>query len=286
MTDDTNPESQTSTENQAPTVQNSQTDAEALAAVKAGKAPAATTTQPTETKPGDANALAAASAADALAATTAATAAQTLADAEALKASGVTKPGGADDDALGTAAAVVTKTDDGKTKGETPAKGEAPDSYSDFDLPDGIEMNKSFMDKFGPVYKELGLTQEQAQALITAQVGYVQEGEKGRTEQAEELHNTWLNEAKADKDIGGEKFDATLKAANLAVNKFGGTELKQLLRSTGIGNRLEIIRVFSKIGSLLTEDVPGDVKLKVVGENLTALQIMYPDDQPKSAATG
>ncbi len=192
-----------------------------------------------------------------------------------------------DEDALAGAndenQATSGKPDESKDGKEavTPDKSVAPESYSDFDLPDGIEMNKSYMDKVGPIFKELNLSQDQAQKLISAHVSHVQEGEAGRTEQVVQLHKDWLNEAKADKDIGGDNFDKSLKAANAAVNQFGSQDFKHLLRVTGLGNNKEIIRVFSKIGGLLKEDVPGDNKVTATSQKVDVLTAMYPDDVPK-----
>ena len=274
MSNDANQQPSQTSESQQQTDLNSQTDAQALATIVADKAAAGTDTATIVADKAAAPAAPAAGTEAALAAgtdTSTDTSTNTNTDSD-------------NADALATAGTDANKGTGGKEDGNTSSDSGAPESYSDFDLPDGVEMNKGYMDKMGPLYKEFGLTQEQAQKLITAQVGYVQEGEAGRTNQVEELHKSWLDEAKADKDIGGDNFDSTLKAANLAVNKFGGKEFKTLLRSTGLGNHPEIIRVFSKIGSLLKEDVPGDTKLSVVGQKLTTLQAMYPDDQPKEVA--
>lgn len=185
-----------------------------------------------------------------------------------------------DDDVLAGAEASAKEESGGeeKTAAEESA---APESYSDFDLPEGIEMNASYMDKMGPVFKELGLSQANAQKLINAHVGHVQESEVGKADQLTELHKGWLNEAKTDKAIGGDNFDANLKAANAAVNQFGSQDFKQLLRATGLGNHPEIIRVFSKIGGLLGEDIPGNTNVPASSQKVDTLSVMYPDDVPK-----
>lgn len=64
----------------------------------------------------------------------------------------------------------------------------------------------------------------------------------------------WVDQAKADKEFGGSKFDENLAVANSALDAVGTPELKTLLRTTGFGNHPEVIRAFVKVGKALGED--------------------------------
>lgn len=65
----------------------------------------------------------------------------------------------------------------------------------------------------------------------------------------------WGTELKADKDFGGEKFDANLATAIKGVEAVGSPELRALLDETGMGSHPEIVRAFWKVGQL-TADAP------------------------------
>lgn len=148
---------------------------------------------------------------------------------------------------------------EGKPEGAEPdgnATG-APEAYSDFDLPEGVELDSGLIEQASPIFKEMGLSQAQAQQLVSLYADQQRASFESQVESFNQTTQQWLDEAKADKDLGGEKFDENVAAAKTALAKFGTPELAQLLNDTGVGNHPEIIRVFSKVGALLNEDVPG-----------------------------
>jgi hypothetical protein len=134
---------------------------------------------------------------------------------------------------------------------EPPAK--APEKY-EFKFPEGVTLDQGLMEQFEPVARELGLTNEQAQKLADLHLmSRTQELERHKAE-FNSMMQGWASSAKSDKEIGGEKFDGTLAAAKLAVDKFGTPELKQALNDSGLGNHPEVIRVFARIGKAIGDD--------------------------------
>ena len=189
------------------------------------------------------------------------------------------KSGAADDDLIPSGDEENTASEEKASKeSDETAEETAPESYADFDLPDGIEMNPGYMEKLGPVFKELNLTQPQAQKLIDAHVGHVQATAGEGTKAFEKMKADWLQEAKTDSEIGGEKFKTTALNANKAVNELGTPALKELLKSYGIGQHPEVIRVFSKIGGFMGEDSTGSLRIGAAPEKKDTVQAMYPDD--------
>lgn len=169
--------------------------------------------------------------------------------------------------------------DDGKDAGEE-KPGDTPEDFEDFDLPEGIQADDELLKQAKPLFKELGLNQEQAQKLVSMYAGRVDEITKGQVESFNQLTQDWLNQAKSDKDFGGDKFDESIQDARAAINKFGTPELKQLMDETGVGNHPEVIRMMTKVGKLLREDNPG------TGGHPTSqpedrVSILYPSDSEK-----
>lgn len=133
-----------------------------------------------------------------------------------------------------------------------------PDTYADFGLPEGMEVDALALDQATPIFKELGLTQVQAQSLVDFYATQVQAGSEKQIDDFNQLMKDWREQGKNDKEIGGEKYDENIKLAHTAIAKYGTPELKQLLEDHGVGNHPELIRFMVKVGRTLKEDVPGD----------------------------
>lgn len=148
--------------------------------------------------------------------------------------------------------------------------------YKDFVLPEGFVLEDSTLEKIAPIFKEAGVSKELAQKMLDVHVetmqAYANKAELARLEQID----SWAEAAKTDKQIGGDKFSETVKTAKVALEKFGTPALTELLKSTGIENNPEIIRLLSKVGSLTQEDAPQATgKSSTSGKSI--LDTFYPD---------
>jgi len=153
------------------------------------------------------------------------------------------------------------KPDDGKEpdKGKDDAKtgDKVPeDGKYDLKMPEGIPFDEEMAKALAPDFKELGLSNAQAQKLVDK---YIEVQSKRMSEQSEkwgETINSWIDEAKTDKEIGGDKWDATVSQGRRAVEQFGTPALREYLNASGGGNHPEMIRFMAKVGALLKEDNP------------------------------
>lgn len=154
-------------------------------------------------------------------------------------------------------AAAEKATADAKAAEE--AKAGAPEKYEDFKLPEGFTADTPVMGKFAALAKELNLPQETAQKFVDLagemQAGTVEGVQAAINAQAEK----WGEDSKADKEFGGDQFDANLAVAKTALDKFGTPELKTLLNQSKLGNHPEVLRAFVRIGKAISQDgfVPG-----------------------------
>lgn len=132
-------------------------------------------------------------------------------------------------------------------------EGEAVE-YTDFTIPDGVELNPEVLADFKAIAKELGIPQEKAQQLVDLQV-QMENNRVAAIEQAiVDQSKQWADAVKADKDIGGEKFEKTKEVAIKAVERFGSPELRNLLIDSGLGNHPEMVKLFHRIGQSISED--------------------------------
>lgn len=176
------------------------------------------------------------------------------------------KPGGEETPAVALGAETDDKpadqasaSGDGKPAGDEPNATVPPETYADFELPEGMEINAEYLEQMTPVFKDLGLTQEAAQKLVSAHAKQVQAGEEARASAFNQLTQDWLTATKADKEIGGDKFEESLQHARRALGEFGTPALNELFRNYGIGNHPEVVRAFTRIGKLMKEDQPGQL---------------------------
>lgn len=163
-----------------------------------------------------------------------------------------------------------------KPEGDTAGKGDqgSIDTYAEFVIPEGVTINESLLNEAVPIFKELGLNQEQAQKLVNFQA-------KQQAQQLDTFNQqieTWANQAKADKEYGGDKFEENVTLARTVVNKFGTPELKQLLDNHGVGNHPEVIRFMVRVGQLTREDVPGS-KTVTPNKVIDHVSLLYPNDR-------
>ena len=130
----------------------------------------------------------------------------------------------------------------------------APSEYADFDMPENMEVDKDALETFVPVAKELNLTQEQAQSLVSLQAEQVQKVAKAQEDTWAETTDKWRADSKSDKEFGGEAYDENVAKAKHALDKIGTPELRDLLDVTGTGNHPEVIRLLVRVDKLIGED--------------------------------
>ena len=126
----------------------------------------------------------------------------------------------------------------------------APEKY-EFKPTEGITLGDAVLAKYGDVAKSLNLTQDQAQKVLTDVAPAIAQQQ---ADQHKATVSKWESEARADKEFGGEQFDANLALAKRAIDAHFSPEFKALLDQTGLGNHPELIRGLIKVGKTVTPD--------------------------------
>lgn len=169
--------------------------------------------------------------------------------------------------------------DENSSKDSEGDKGDqkAPDKYEDFNIPEGLEADTEALGEFSEVAKELNLSQEQAQRLIDLQTGVMNRMQEAQKEAYETTVSGWLTEAKDDKEIGGENFDANAAVARSAIEKFGSDKLVEALDLSGLGNHPEMIRFAYKVGKAISDDNIEIGGQKKTSESKSLADRLYPN---------
>lgn len=138
---------------------------------------------------------------------------------------------------------------DTKPEGDKPAEPQVPETYT-FEMPEGIALDQAAQDEFSAVARELKLDQATAQKVADVGIKMAQR----QQEIFETTKAAWVEQAKTDKEIGGDRFDQSLALAVKTLNAFGSPELKDVLNASGLGNHPAVIKLLVKAGKAISED--------------------------------
>ena len=130
----------------------------------------------------------------------------------------------------------------------------APETY-DFTsaLPEGETLDEAISQKFGEICKGMNLTNEQANQMAA----YGFEYGKGLIQQMNDMreaqYDKWQEETR--KELGAD-FEKTMNEYGAGLQHLEKTcpGIRKLLSETGVGDRIEIVRAFSELGRLVSED--------------------------------
>lgn len=129
----------------------------------------------------------------------------------------------------------------------------APEAYTikpPRGLPEGQELDKSVMDSFQSVARELDLSNDNAQKLVDQVMPVMN---RRALEQQAELHAKWIEAVKTDKEIGGQKLDENLAIAKRAIKAHGDADLQDLFNGP-LGSNPAMLRFLVKAGRTVSPD--------------------------------
>lgn len=138
-----------------------------------------------------------------------------------------------------------------------PAEG-APEAYADFKAPENYTLDPKMIAEAAPIFKELGLSQDQAQRLVDLQAKLSLAAAKAPQETYEKLRSDWRTEANAHPDLkgklgpGGEVSTVIGKA----IDSFGpdlAKDFRAAMDLTGAGDNPAFIRAFYKLAQSVAE---------------------------------
>lgn len=164
----------------------------------------------------------------------------------------------------------VVKTENVEGQSEEPA---SPPVYDPFTLPEGITLDETRIKDFTEILSELEKTgkadhaavQEFGQKAVDFHIAEVQKA----VESLNQLYHKswddtkvkWKDDFLSDPEIGGNRFQTTIDAANNFIRTHGGTaeqqaEFRQFMNDSGVGNHKTLIRLLANAGSKMSEGKP------------------------------
>lgn len=122
-----------------------------------------------------------------------------------------------------------------------------PEKY-EFKLPENVVLDAKAIEAYTPVFKDLKLTQDQAQKLVDLEVSRYQQAQTAYQDSLQRQQQQWLEDSKA-------QFQQhEIEVAQSAIAAFGGKDFVGLLESIGVQNHPAVIRFARNVGIRLAED--------------------------------
>ena len=147
-----------------------------------------------------------------------------------------------------------------------------PLTYSDFTLPEGVDVDSETLSEARALLAEMKLPQAQAQRLVDFYAGKIRQFGASQMESWAKLNEKWVSDFKVDQEIGGDRVQETVAAATRAMDRFGTPGLREALIMTGAGNHPEVIRFVARVGRATAEDR----FVVAAGGTRSAAEVLYP----------
>lgn len=146
--------------------------------------------------------------------------------------------------------ALVKAQEDQKKADADKNKGQAPEKY-EFKAPEGMTLDQALVDKVTPIFKEIGLSQEQANKFFDAYANNVKDMAKAQ----EDSFNKYCDQLKDEtiKSLGAD-YEKELSYAAKARDRFVSTELLEKLNQSGFANDKDMVKMLITMGKLISED--------------------------------
>lgn len=171
-----------------------------------------------------------------------------------------------------------TETEDKVKKDPEPIQEQTP---IELKIPENSALSDEDVDSVKELAKELSLDTKQAQALLDREDQIQKKMEEISVQDLKDKSEEWLKSARQDREIGRANFDKSLESAHQALKEFGSPELNELLNQTQLGNHPEVIRAFSKIGAMISDDTFIKARNMSEGKKLTIQERWYPNMKKK-----
>lgn len=137
-------------------------------------------------------------------------------------------------------------------QGQNPAiNGLVTYDFSGVQMPEGYTLSADESKLFVDVIKDMGLSNEQAGALVKYGTEYGKRLVDAVVKEHDDMIKEWGEKAKT--ELGAD-LQKHLSYSAVVLNKFPG--LKEALDESGAGNRVEVIKAMAKLGEYLSSD-PG-----------------------------
>lgn len=143
-------------------------------------------------------------------------------------------------------------------------------------LPEGSPLEPGDVERIAADAAKRGLSKDDAQALLERESSVAATVLARQQAQLAGVGAKWVEEIKADPELGGQKFDSNVEAARRFVDRFGDDSLKRALETTGLGNHPGFFKLCVKAGKASKEDTLVTSGLRGMPTKKDPAALLYP----------
>jgi hypothetical protein len=162
--------------------------------------------------------------------------------------------------------------------GETPAEETKKTEVEPYELKleNDSPLSSDRFEKIAEYARLQGFTKEQAEELVKSQEETVKSLLDTQQKELIAKSEKWVEDIRADKEIGQDNFNKSMEFAARAINKFATQELKETLNATRLGDYPELVRMMARVGAAMADDTFVSSS-ETAGDKKRLADILYKD---------
>ena len=165
-------------------------------------------------------------------------------------------------------------------------KGEEGTKYAEFKLPEGINVDKNILAIATAQFRDLGLTQEQAQGIVDLSPRVSEAVRNAQQQEWDMTTARWAREVRNDPEIGKSNFKKSISRAERVLRRFDHEgKLQEFLVTTKAGNNPDMIRFLVNIDNAVAESSLGRMSAGSQKRELSDAELFFPEQAKKDART-
>lgn len=130
--------------------------------------------------------------------------------------------------------------------------------YAGVELPENYCYDENLLNEFNDLAGKYNLSQKSANELMSMAVKLTKLAgnnySKTMAEQQRQQIENYKQNLITDREIGGAKFEKTMRTANIAYTQFADCEVQNLLANSGLNCHPKIVKMFYEIGKRMQND--------------------------------
>lgn len=146
------------------------------------------------------------------------------------------------------------KVEPEKKEPEVKAPEKKEEDYSKIALPKDSKLTAKDLEASIAQAKKEGRSADVVQLLLNERDATLKGYEASEVQRMKDEVPKWIEQMKADKEIGGADFPKHVENAKRVLNKYAPQEFKSFLETTQLGNHPMMVKTFAMIGKAFGED--------------------------------
>ena len=128
------------------------------------------------------------------------------------------------------------------------------DKSKDDQIKGGEYLDEDMVKSLNDYMKENELTPKQVQPMVDMYDNMLSGLSEKGAQEWENMNNGWADEVRNDNELGGKNLTTTIDHVKKAIDVFGDQETQNIIKESGLVNRLPVVKMLSKIGKLVSDD--------------------------------